>query len=566
MGVPQFFHWLVTHHESELLRDIYPDAKPAEYFFLDFNCGIHPAAKQEGIETLEDMYQAICQYLELLIKHVQPTKLIYIAIDGVAPMAKMRQQRFRRFKSIQDTREKDKIDRRFKCWKEQKFDFNMISPGTEFMNQLTIRLRQFIVGKWTSTKVILSDASSPREGEHKIMSYLRKEVPQDARVLIYGLDSDLIFLSLLQHRPKMCLFREKIFFQDQPEQKSEKEFTYLDISAMKRIVIESLSQHSLSTNPVDLLHQEFKKKGLITPVTSKDIKKSNNDSRLILDYVALSFILGNDFLPYLPSLKIKEGGLDRVMECYAQVRANAKSDMYLVDSSTFQFSYPFLLSLLQEISEYELSDFEEHREASLLRQQKFKGSFRYRQADAYQKALLEFEYVENKTPDQLKLGKPGWKARYYQYYLGDPSQFTTPMIKNYLEGLVWMLKYYTGDCPSWTWQYRFRVAPAASCLLDFLKKNPTFLSETRFEPSEPVSTEQQLLMILPPQSNKLLPEAVRKLMTDVDSPIIHLYPTDFKLDLEGHRYRWECYPILPNGHQALIYPSTNYKETTTKFD
>ena len=53
MGVPQFFHWLVTHHESELLRDIYPDAKPAEYFFLDFNKGtsvpLRPPGPSRGV-------------------------------------------------------------------------------------------------------------------------------------------------------------------------------------------------------------------------------------------------------------------------------------------------------------------------------------------------------------------------------------------------------------------------------------------------------------------------------------------------------------------------------------
>ena len=212
MGVPQFFHWLVTHFEYDILQNGYPGADRPEYLYLDFNCGIHPAAKKEGLSSLNEIYDSVCQYLEKIIKEVKPTKLIYIAIDGVVPMAKMKQQRIRRFKSIKDQREKDKIDRKFKCWKPSKFDFNMISPGTEFMKNLSHRLHQFVDTKLSNVNFILDDADNPCEGEHKIMEHLRNHVPNDAKVVIYGLDSDLIFLSLLHYRPNMCLFREKIIF------------------------------------------------------------------------------------------------------------------------------------------------------------------------------------------------------------------------------------------------------------------------------------------------------------------------------------------------------------------
>ena len=105
MGVPSFFRWLVSKYQDKIIFDhvFGGSTNPkTDNLYLDFNCAIHPAVKQSHLKTYNDMYTAVLDYLDNIINIVQPTHLIYVAIDGVAPRAKMHQQRKRRFKSVQD--------------------------------------------------------------------------------------------------------------------------------------------------------------------------------------------------------------------------------------------------------------------------------------------------------------------------------------------------------------------------------------------------------------------------------------------------------------------------------
>lgn len=55
----------------------------------------------------------------------------------------------------------------------------------------------------------------------------------------------------------------------------------------------------------------------------------------------------------------------------------------------------------------------------------------------------------------------------------------------------------------------------------------------------------QLLMVLPPSSQKLLPDVLKPLMLDPNSPIADFYPSNFSVDGEGKRAEWEAIVLLP---------------------
>ncbi|GMH92074.1 hypothetical protein TL16_g12239, partial [Triparma laevis f. inornata] len=178
-------------------------------------------------------FDNIGKYLDRLVNVVRPRSLLYLAIDGVAPRAKMNQQRARRFRSAQEVREaKDIQDQVIEDFvkrgikppdaKDDPWDSNVITPGTDFMLKLSTYIRYYVRCRistggeyYKNLKIIFTDASVPGEGEHKIMSHIRLQRARpgydpNVKHVLHGLDADLIMLGLATHEVNFYVLREEV--------------------------------------------------------------------------------------------------------------------------------------------------------------------------------------------------------------------------------------------------------------------------------------------------------------------------------------------------------------------
>ncbi|KAJ3036230.1 5'-3' exoribonuclease 1, partial [Rhizophlyctis rosea] len=314
------------------------------------NCS-HPNDNDVNFRITEDqIFLAIFNYIDHLFAKIKPKKLFFLAVDGVAPRAKMNQQRARRFRTARDNEEarKKAIKEGQELPKEPPFDSNCITPGTPFMARLQEQLKYFINKKitedasWRGIEVILSGHEVPGEGEHKIMEYLRlaKSQPDyspNLRHCLYGLDADLMMLGLLSHEPHFALLREEVTF-GKTRKKSganpESQNFYLMHLSLFR----------------EYLDLEFSPLKQTLPFTY-DLE------RIIDDFIFMSFFVGNDFLPNLPGLHINEGALAFMFRTYKKVIPSAGG--YLNDGGELNLERCEML--LKEISGTERELFEVER-------------------------------------------------------------------------------------------------------------------------------------------------------------------------------------------------------------
>ncbi|KNE66638.1 hypothetical protein AMAG_11755 [Allomyces macrogynus ATCC 38327] len=322
--------------------------------YLDMNGIIHNCSHPNDDDinfrlTDEQMFQAIFDYIDHLFNKIKPKKVFFMAVDGVAPRAKMNQQRSRRFRTALDTQRRiaqaqrngEDIDD-----KTEAFDSNCITPGTPFMKRLSEHLQYFVRSKmtedanWRNVKVILSGHETPGEGEHKIMEYIRNAKAQDdfdpnTRHCLYGLDADLIMLGLVTHEPHFSLLREEVSFGPKK----------------KRAGAATLESQNFFLMHLSLFREYL---GLEFQGLRDTMKIEFNQERVIDDFVLISLFVGNDFLPHLPNLHINEGALAVMFDLYKRVMAT--SDSYINNDGTIHV--PTLLAMLKELESVEAKSFQ----------------------------------------------------------------------------------------------------------------------------------------------------------------------------------------------------------------
>ncbi|KAI9839684.1 MAG: 5'-3' exoribonuclease 2 [Sclerophora amabilis] len=369
MGVPALFRWLsqkypkiVSPVVEEQPREVEgqqipvdttapnPNGEEMDNLYLDMNGIVHPCSHPEDKpppENEEQMMLAVFEYTERVVNMARPRKLLMIAVDGVAPRAKMNQQRSRRFRSAKEAKEKDEdkaelvkmlkaqnggvIDESTTASMNKKtWDSNAITPGTPFMDILAASLRYWVAYKlntdpaWAKLKIIISDATVPGEGEHKIMEFIRSqrsspEHDPNTRHVIYGLDADLIMLGLGTHEPHFRVLREDVFFQESKArschicgQKGHKAEECKGEAKQKDGEFDEKDK-AQPLKPFIWLHVSVLREYLAAEMYVPAQQFEFDLERALDDWVFMCFFVGNDFLPHLPSLDIRENGIDTLI-------------------------------------------------------------------------------------------------------------------------------------------------------------------------------------------------------------------------------------------------------------
>ncbi|XP_033114384.1 5'-3' exoribonuclease 2-like [Anneissia japonica] len=412
MGVPAFFRWLskkypsiIVHCVEEKGKEVndvkipvdlsQPNPNNVEFdnLYLDMNGIIHPCCHPENKpapKNEDEMMVLIFEYIDRLMSIVRPRKLLYMAIDGVAPRAKMNQQRSRRFRASKESREKREsikkirreiIERGGEVPPEkaatEHFDSNCITPGTEFMAYLAECLRYYVTDRlnnhpgWKDLKVILSDANAPGEGEHKIMDYIRRQRPNpdhdpNTHHCLCGADADLIMLGLATHEPNFTIIREE-FKPNQPRACDICGQTGHEMDECEGLPKTKSGEHDELSKPIG---QEtefiFLRLNILREYLEKELWMTGlpfpfDIERAIDDWVFMCFFVGNDFLPHLPSLSIREGAIDRLIRLYK--KAVYKTNGYLTENGIVNLSR--VQMILQDLGEAEDEIFKKRRESDL---------------------------------------------------------------------------------------------------------------------------------------------------------------------------------------------------------
>jgi 5'-3' exoribonuclease 1 len=495
MGIPSYYKKLADHVKG-LVGKSYVGKASALYF--DFNCMIYHVARRPnsslppypGYDGKEDWEKAllddIVKYVVKVWQDVGKPKEVLLAIDGVVPMAKIKQQRLRRFKSVWLTEEEKKEGTRKNI---PSWDTNCITPGTPFMRKLNARLQE-LCKKYPHWSVSGSD--DPGEGEHKVMERLRRREVSEDPVLVYGLDADLILLTMLNCKSPAYLVRET--------------------SEMGLVQLNTFGEEEFSFFSLETLKQTLPKQ--------VDI----------LNYVVGMTLLGNDFLPHSLTMKIREDGHDKLCRSLERIKLVSTQDGF----------HTINLDGLYEL----LKEWEQEEDSRMLHTLKKKLQMRGQLQQTLENKPLEWNVEEGMVFKQD--GKwcltPEWKTIYNHTWLQctQPAD-TRALCREYIYGLQWVLDYYTGQrAVNLQWCFPRLLPPLWCDLRSYLERNE--FEEVLVPSTAPIQPQEQLAMVLPMESWHLIEDAS---LRSLPSLLPQFWPQKFGFFSAGRIRLWECEALLP---------------------
>lgn len=571
MGIPAFFRLIVENKKYEKVHSS-KLSKPTQYFFIDFNSIVYDIynsvdktkMNSTNIQFENYLIKEVIKTLDKMVSEVKPTKMLYIAFDGVPPRAKMVQQRWRRYKKLKDEEYMNYLKTEHNIPKNKiTWSTTNISPGTKFMTKLSTQLKRAINSKKFSKhqknlQIILNDASIPGEGEHKFLYLIRKmNKNSEDQIVIYSPDADQIVLAMATHKKNLFIMKKNRTGSDGTEVERDyllggNTYIYLNITEYRDVFIEELDIDGNS--------------------------KKNDPIRLITDYVFLTFFGGNDFVIPIPYLKVNKarrnrngkvslGGLDIVLDAYKRILPHQNDYLVFVKNDKYMINTEFFKMIWVHITKSEEYYVQRQYRDVIQTLEEGKGDSRReeqaREKSPYERAVAAYQhypFYSQMHPDFPKYGelfrkidytreKHVWKKQYYAHFfemdISQPKEYNmmrTNICMNYLHAFLFNLKYYFEGEPSWSWYYRFHAPPTASDILTNMNRIGD-INNFKFDKSTPFKPFDTLMLILPQQNANFLPKGYGELMK---KDLLPYYPIDFELDvIQGGKHIY-TEPILPN--------------------
>ena len=141
MGIPSFFSHIVKNHRT-IIKKI-TELEKMNNLYLDSNSIIYDCLRcieyDTDIKFEKKLLKEICLKIDEYINVIEPDHTILIAFDGVAPVAKLEQQRTRRYKSDLE----GKIRKQLNPDSKKSWDTRAITPGTKFMKKLNSYVKKY---------------------------------------------------------------------------------------------------------------------------------------------------------------------------------------------------------------------------------------------------------------------------------------------------------------------------------------------------------------------------------------------------------------------------------------
>jgi 5'-3' exonuclease len=565
MGVPGFFAWLLKQDkQNKILKRNLKD-RPHTLFF-DANCLFHPQCFkilksfpfESSVDKLERMMmERIINYIKFIIDYVNPQDLVYIAVDGVAPLAKINQQRKRRYKSVEENEIKNNIYKKYDIPNNTNWSNIVITPGTNFMKKLDKVIKQYIDDN-KRIKIIYSSYEERGEGEHKILQYLKNNYKNNTEKthIVYGLDADLIFLTLASNMENIFLLREQSNFGKSPKstQTNEKEsnpikdveepMTYVSILDSRK-VFNTYFKSRLDIN------DDFINDDIINDIN--DGKSNNQNLDFINDFIFMCYFLGNDFLPHIPSINIRTEGIEYLIDAYVFAYERTEELMIKQTYPDIKYGLKTIELFLSYLADIENTYFKDN---PYNKQNKYNHMPSHINKP-YEKELWEIENltshlfknepeVINKDPFNLlnpHINMETSKNNYYEFHFHmkfNVKNQIKNVTKSFFEVLKWVSEYYFKEAISWNIQYTYDASPFISDLYENFKQ---FNDIDIKKDMNSLTINQQLLSVIPPSKMNILDKIVQNKINNME--IKYMLPDEVTYDFAYKDKFWLCEAIMP---------------------